>query len=202
MMAAADGTHSGCTAVTAFLRLEDEQGNPVGDAAGVGKAVETKEGELQGDAEGALKAAQAGEGTELQRMRGGSGGVDPPGTAGESPSTRTDIKNKIKAVLTGKSGAEATSTASETGSRGGSGASTPEGPGVATPTVQVNGPAEVKRAAKRTLYTANVGDARAVLGRGGRAVRLTYDHKGSDAKEAKRITDAGGFVMNNRVNGE
>ena len=38
--------------------------------------------------------------------------------------------------------------------------------------------------------------------RAGRAVRLTYDHKGSDAKEAKRITDAGGFVMNNRVNGQ
>lgn len=31
---------------------------------------------------------------------------------------------------------------------------------------------------------------------------MTYDHKGSDAQEAKRITDAGGFVMNNRVNGE
>lgn len=38
--------------------------------------------------------------------------------------------------------------------------------------------------------------------RGGKAVRLTYDHKGSDAQEAKRITDAGGFVMNNRVNGQ
>lgn len=37
--------------------------------------------------------------------------------------------------------------------------------------------------------------------RGGKAVRLTYDHKGSDAQEAKRITDAGGFVMNARVNG-
>lgn len=37
--------------------------------------------------------------------------------------------------------------------------------------------------------------------RGSKAVRLTYDHKGSDAQEAKRITDAGGFVMNNRVNG-
>jgi len=54
---------------------------------------------------------------------------------------------------------------------------------------------------RRVLYTANVGDARAVLCRGGRSVRLTYDHKGSDTQEAKRITDAGGFVLNNRVNG-
>jgi hypothetical protein len=42
----------------------------------------------------------------------------------------------------------------------------------------------------------------ACCSRGGKAVRLTYDHKGSDAHEAKRITDAGGFVMNNRVNGK
>ncbi|KAI8806314.1 phosphatase 2C-like domain-containing protein [Cladochytrium replicatum] len=53
----------------------------------------------------------------------------------------------------------------------------------------------------RVLYTANVGDARAVLSRDGRAIRLSYDHKGSDPSEARRITDAGGFVMNNRVNG-
>lgn len=33
-------------------------------------------------------------------------------------------------------------------------------------------------------------------------MRLTYDHKGSDSHEAKRIQDAGGFVMNNRVNGK
>ncbi|KAJ3296353.1 Protein phosphatase 2C 1 [Borealophlyctis nickersoniae] len=54
---------------------------------------------------------------------------------------------------------------------------------------------------KRVLYTANVGDARAVLCRKGQAVRLSYDHKGSDSLEARRIQDAGGFVMNNRVNG-
>ncbi|KAF9060651.1 phosphatase 2C-like domain-containing protein [Rhodocollybia butyracea] len=54
---------------------------------------------------------------------------------------------------------------------------------------------------RRVLYCANAGDARGVLCRAGKAVRLTYDHKGSDKQEAKRITDAGGFVMGGRVNG-
>ena len=53
----------------------------------------------------------------------------------------------------------------------------------------------------RVLYVANAGDARGVLCRDGQAVRLTYDHKGSDRQEAKRIMDAGGFVMSGRVNG-
>jgi len=55
--------------------------------------------------------------------------------------------------------------------------------------------------AVRKLYTANCGDARVVINRGGTARRLTYDHKASDKKEAKRITDNGGFVAYERVNG-
>lgn len=51
------------------------------------------------------------------------------------------------------------------------------------------------------LYTANVGDARIVLCRGGKALRLSYDHKGSDENEGKRVTNAGGLILSNRVNG-
>jgi len=54
---------------------------------------------------------------------------------------------------------------------------------------------------QRVLYTANVGDARIILCRQGKALRLSYDHKGSDENEGKRITNAGGLILNNRVNG-
>jgi len=53
-----------------------------------------------------------------------------------------------------------------------------------------------------TLFTANVGDSRAVLCRDGVAARLTLDHKATLPEEIKRITDAGGFIgRNKRVNG-
>lgn len=54
---------------------------------------------------------------------------------------------------------------------------------------------------RRVLYTANVGDLRIVIYRGGTPYRLTYDHKASDASEAGRVRDLGGLVLKNRVNG-
>jgi len=54
----------------------------------------------------------------------------------------------------------------------------------------------------RHLFTANAGDARAVLCRDGKAIRLTEEHKAEDPVEAQRIKDAGGFIANGRVNGQ
>lgn len=54
---------------------------------------------------------------------------------------------------------------------------------------------------KRYVFTANCGDARAVLCRNGAAERLSLDHKASDAEEVARIERAGGFVLRKRVLG-
>lgn len=55
----------------------------------------------------------------------------------------------------------------------------------------------------RAIYTAHLGDARAVICRGGLAVRLTSmsDHKATDPTEAQRVVEAGGTIFNERVNG-
>mmetsp|Transcript_14569 Transcript_14569/g.25418 ORF Transcript_14569/g.25418 Transcript_14569/m.25418 type:complete len:297 (-) Transcript_14569:908-1798(-) len=45
------------------------------------------------------------------------------------------------------------------------------------------------------LWIANVGDSRAVLCRGGKAVAVTIDHKPNSAIERKRIEAAGGVVV-------
>lgn len=60
----------------------------------------------------------------------------------------------------------------------------------------------VRRAGpKRYVFTANCGDARAVLCHAGVAVRLSKDHKATDAPEKARIEAAGGFVIRKRVMG-
>jgi len=58
-----------------------------------------------------------------------------------------------------------------------------------------------KQSAIRTLHVANVGDSRAVLVSGGKALRLTKDHKPTDAEEKRLIEEKGGMVFNGRVSG-
>lgn len=53
----------------------------------------------------------------------------------------------------------------------------------------------------RILYSANVGDTRAVLSKNGIAERLSQDHKATDLSEVERIKNGGGIVLENRVGG-
>lgn len=55
----------------------------------------------------------------------------------------------------------------------------------------------------RMLYIANVGDSHAFLLREGKSIRLTYEHKPSDPKEAERLKaiEGGIWISNNKVAG-
>lgn len=53
----------------------------------------------------------------------------------------------------------------------------------------------------RTIYVANAGDSRSVLGLAGEAKAMSYDHKPGNPEEHSRILNAGGFVEFDRVNG-
>ncbi|KAI0769457.1 protein serine/threonine phosphatase 2C [Trametes elegans] len=129
--------HSGCTAVTAFLRLEDENG---------GQSFLPPDFEpLAPSSSDALNDEGSGDSDSSKKRM-----------SNDAPPAESPVSDKAV---------------------------------VPPPNV------------RRVLYCANAGDARGVLCRAGRAVRLTYDHKGSDKQEAKRIMDAGGFVMSGRVNG-
>ena len=55
--------------------------------------------------------------------------------------------------------------------------------------------------ASNALPAVQFNSSRAVLSRGGKAERLSYDHKAEDAPEQERVERAGGFVLRNRVLG-
>lgn len=156
-MSESGATNSGCTAVTAFLRLEDPNGKqsfipPLKDIIDLPPSAITSPGA------GSVKAdTKATEQTGLSRIL-------PKNMKGS-----TDSKNVPDVDEPGHG--------------------------------QNKPPRDPSGTIRRVLYTANAGDARAVLARHGTGVRLTYDHKGNDKQEVRRIQEAGGFVLNNRVNG-
>ena len=179
MCEASDGKiHSGCTAVTAFLRLEDQSGqqsflsppsSPT-DSPPSGRNLESS--------------------SEPQI-------VSSPAPSLKSKSSKT-MKNRLST----------NSSRIRKALRLGSSSNKPASSSSSPTTSQISAGEEIQipiivppSDSRRVLYSANAGDARGVLCRAGKAVRLTYDHKGSDKQEAKRITDAGGFVMSGRVNG-
>lgn len=50
------------------------------------------------------------------------------------------------------------------------------------------------------VYCANAGDTRCCIGHNGELVKMSKDHKPDDKEEHKRITEAGGYVAEGRVN--
>lgn len=53
----------------------------------------------------------------------------------------------------------------------------------------------------KVVYSANLGDTRAVLSKNGIAERMTYDHRATDYSEIERVRQAGGVVIADRVGG-
>lgn len=237
-LAQEQGSSSGCTAVTCFLRLEDEDGKPAAfpETGGINPqtAAEHSEGSRASPSANSAQAPVSSSATASQSAPPASS-ADATGTSSSSPSAHTpssqsssnDLANSqdsshrrhsssgsrsgnIFSSLTKRIRKASSSSSSsspevedEGAAEGNSNISKTAAKGAPTNTSGsvAEGLAHVSNSkVRRVLYTANVGDARAVLSRRGHAVRLTYDHKASDAQEAKRITDAGGFVMNNRVN--
>ena len=174
--------HSGCTAVTAFLRIEDADGrqsyltmpsSPTAESPISGHSLDPEE---LGNAHSSGESVGSGSADGLDNLKKKSG-------------SSSRLRKAIKSLA--GSGSSLTPTTPRSASPTTSRKNMAVGATIAVPPVD----------ARRVLYSANAGDARGVLCRAGKAVRLTYDHKGSDRQEAKRITDAGGFVMSGRVNG-
>lgn len=170
--------HSGSTAVAAFMRVEDANG---GQSFLTSSPVSESQSRSS-SASSPTAAIASGDDT----------------TDADDASKKTSSSSKIKQAL------KSLGSGSLSGSKNSS-SSQPEAPPSAPSTSTVDNPDPPvvfpPDNTRRVLYCANAGDARGVLCRGGIALRLTYDHKGSDKQEAKRITDAGGFVMSGRVNG-
>lgn len=184
--------HSGCTAVTVFLRVEDTDGHQSFLGAPLTPTAESP---------ASLHSIDSDEmQTDSPKTNGSTESVGPTSDdvkhLDKSKKEKTISRNRIRKALKSFGGGSTSSKASFT--------STPRS---GSPTTSRKTNAEGVTitippfSARQVLYSANAGDARGVLCRAGKAVRLTYDHKGSDKQEAKRIMDAGGFVMSGRVNG-
>jgi protein phosphatase PTC1 len=180
--------HSGCTAVTAFLRVEDAEGQQTFLDPAFNSSPVTESRFPPEINEGARSHDSSSE------SLGESGDDHPERPSEYKKDKKFNSASRIKKAFKSLSGGSV------------SGVTIPAAPRPASPSHSAHSTKDVTvvvppAASRRVLYSANAGDARGVLCRGGKAVRLTYDHKGSDKQEAKRITDAGGFVMSGRVNG-
>ncbi|KAG5652868.1 hypothetical protein H0H81_003298 [Sphagnurus paluster] len=175
--------HSGCTAVTAFLRIEDSDGHQ--------SFVNTLPSSPTADSPVSHHSHDQESAHSSGAESGGNGTSEVKQVKKKKSSNSSRIRKALKSLTSSVSGSISAPSTPRSTSPAASRKDFAVGTTMVVPPVT----------SRRVLYTANAGDARAVLCRAGKAVRLTYDHKGSDKQEAKRITDAGGFVMSGRVNG-
>ena len=186
--------HSGCTVVTALLRLEDENG---------GQSFLPSDFELVAPplpasaADPTAMVDRSSDNTPDEIESHPNDNVHGPSNGDKDSKSKGTTSKLLHALKSFGGVAHHHRSASSTSPTSAPGP--PDSPSSPSPVQEkiVVPPENVRR----VLYCANAGDARGVLCRAGKAVRLTYDHKGSDKQEAKRITDAGGFVMSGRVNG-
>lgn len=186
--------HSGCTAVTAFMRLEDAEGKqsflehcpsqPQSPSPPVPETDSPPSTRSEGELDDA-SVHDSGSESPTITVSSEDLGPSPKVAKKKKKGSASRIRSALKSIGGGASKAIKSSPAIS------------RKPSFEKPKPARLPPSDVRR----VLYSANVGDARGVLCRGERAVRLTYDHKGSDRMEAQRIMDAGGFVMSGRVNG-
>lgn len=178
--------HSGCTAVTAFLRVEDAEGHQPFLRRTDSPSSHSRE---TSDEDSTINGGSSPLANSVESV-GGSNGSNTHDKRGKGASR---IRQALRS-LGGGGGSPKLASSSPTLAPSSSPLTTQR----SAKGMDVTIPPSKSR---RVLYCANAGDARGVLCRSGKAIRLTYDHKGSDKQEAKRITDAGGFVMSGRVNG-
>lgn len=170
-LAEEDRTHSGCTAVTAFLRVEEDDGSENGVSKGFINPGIKSRGLLEGKGIEELERLTAG-GASSATM-GGAAATNPDesissgGATVQRRSSRRMIKDFVKG-LTGSSkdsGSSSTEAPIETIPDGTPSASAKEGSMPIADGHHMVDLIEPKsdKPLRRVLYTANVGDARAVL---------------------------------------
>lgn len=178
--------HSGCTAVTAFLRLEDDEGKQSFLPPHFDPFKSSME-MIEADANGSSDESSGGESPDRKRQK---------------KSSTSKIRDAFKSLGGGSSSSSSSTIKAMPGSISESNSMRNSVVSMEKEKERIFTPNHSMASnIRKVLYCANAGDARGVLCRSGKAVRLTYDHKGSDKQEAKRIMDAGGFVMSGRVNG-
>jgi protein phosphatase PTC1 len=157
ILAEEQGSSSGCTAVTVFLRLEDEEGNPVAHAKTGGidrnSRPEVKSG---GAAAATATDSTTTTTTDASEKDTAKPTVSPQESTSEKASSGGGLLSNIAKKL--KHSPHGSESSPDGGSPSG------KGDGSAQANLDEDGLMQVHgKEVKRVLYTANVGDARAVL---------------------------------------